>query len=547
MDISSGKGGEVMSTQAVISCPQAAVEVEPIPTPAPDTVLIADTAIGNNDDLLTGTVNRLKKLSALQYDQVRKAEAEALGVRPSTLDTAVKGTQKEDLNDSPFEEVEPWPNTVDGAKLLTTLAATIRRFIVCDPNTATSAALWIAMCWFIDSVQVAPLAVITAPEKQCGKTLLLTLIGKLTPRPLTSSSISPPALFRSIDLWKPTLLIDETDACLKDNEELRGLINSGHTRDSAFTIRCVGEDHTPTKFSTWGAKALSGIGHIADTLMDRSIILELRRKLPHERVDRIRHAELSLFNELCSKLARFADDNSERVRLARPDLPNSLSDRAQDNWEPLLSIATVAGGDWFEIGTAAALKLSGGENLSLSIGTELLADIHEILERQKIDRISTADLIKELCADDEKPWGTHNKGFQIKPRQIAAMLKGYGIHSNTLRINSVIAKGYEREQFTEAFNRYTPTPSNMPLQSVTALQPAPIAALRVTDNSNVTDIAVTKSVPDVTDNPLRYACDFGSVTPGPASIGTCNVVTDKSPPTGHEILDLTGISFEVTT
>jgi len=52
----------------------------------------------------------------------------------------------------------------------------------------------------------------------------------------------------------------------------------GHTRDSAYVIRTVGENFTPTKFSTWGAKAIAGIGHVADTLMDRAIVLELRRE-----------------------------------------------------------------------------------------------------------------------------------------------------------------------------------------------------------------------------------------------------------------------------
>ena len=493
-------------------------------TPAPDNAPQAES--GSLKNPLDAAIQRLSKLSPLEYDRVRKDEARALGVRPGTLDAAIKGARKEESSGSDFEEVEPWPDPVDGAALLTTIATTIRRFIICEPHTAQSVALWVAMTWFIEVIQVAPLAVITAPEKRCGKSMLLFLIGRLVPRPLMSSSISPSALFRSIDAWQPTLLIDEVDACLKDNEELRGLINCGHTRDSAFTIRCVGDDHTPKRFNVWGAKALSGIGHVADTLMDRSIILELRRKLSHESVDRIRHAEPGLFIELCQKLARFADDNSERVRLARPDLPPSLNDRAQDNWEPLLAIATVAGGDWFKIGTAAALKLSGAESLSLSIGTELLADIQEIFEHKKVDRISTAELIKELIADDEKPWNTYNKGFQIKPRQIAAKLKGYGIHSKTIRIGFETAKGYEKDQLAEAFSRYIPA---IPLPSVTTSQTAPRAALPVTDN------------------PSRYSCESGKETRKPSSIQGCDVVTDKAPFSTSEVIDLTGTNFEVMT
>ena len=202
---------------------------------------------------------------------------------------------------------------------------------------------------------------------------------------------------------------------------------------------------------------MAGIGHVADTIMDRSVVLELRRKLPHEEVDRLRHAGPDLFSNLQEKLARFANDYSEQVRLARPPLPACLNDRAQDNWEPLLAIAMVAGGQWLEVGTKAAVKLSGSGNPVETIGTELLTDIKEIFEMNERERISTADLIRALCDDDEKAWATYNRGNPISPRQLANKLKGYGITSTTLRFRHTgLAKGYERKQFEEAFSRYIP-------------------------------------------------------------------------------------------
>lgn len=170
------------------------------------------------------------------------------------------------------------------------------------------------------------------------------------------------------------------------------------------------------------AKALAGIGHVADTLMDRAIIFELRRKLPHEEVERIRYAEPGLFDVLRSKLARFAEDYSDQVRQARPPLPHSLNDRAQDNWEPLLAIALAAGGEWLQLGTTAALKLAGSESVAQTVGTELLADIREIFGDDR-DRITTAELIRLLCSDEEKPWATYNRGNSISPRQVARRLK----------------------------------------------------------------------------------------------------------------------------
>ena len=231
--------------------------------------------------------------------------------------------------------------------------------------------------------------------------------------------------------------------------------------------------------------------------MDRAIILELRRKLVNEKVERIRYAEPGLFDELRSKLARFAEDYGEQVRQTRPPLPNSLNDRAQDNWEPLLGIAMTASNAWLEIGTAAAVKLSGSESASKTVGTELLADIQVIFKEKEVDRIATAELIQALCSDDEKPWKTYSKGFPITPRQLANKLKAYDIHSKTIRIGDDTAKGYEKDQLTEAFSRYIP--SSPPFPSVTASQPAPVKDLRafqsVTQEDDVTDRNLSKPTP----------------------------------------------------
>ena len=418
-------------------------------------------------------IQKLAKLSQLEYEQIRVTAAKALNMRTTILDQHVareRGVGEEEAN-LPFEIVTPWPDTVDGAQLLSDIATTIQRFIVCSPEVANAAALWVTMTWFVDHIQVCPLAVITAPEMRCGKTQLLTVMGRLVARPLTASNITPAALFRAVEMWGPTLLIDEADAFMKDNEELRGVINSGHTRDSAFVIRTVGDDHTPTKFSTWGAKALSGIGRVANTLEDRAIILELRRKLPNEDAERLRHAEPDLFINLRSKLARFAADCGEQVGEARPPLPASLNDRAQDNWEPLLAIAQVAGNNWPEIGTATATALSTRDNASGGIDTELLADIRDVFEMQLVSQISTADLIEKLCKDEERPWATFNKGSRITPRQLASRLRKYGIISTTIRFGPTTPKGYRLEQFTEAFERYLEHQEALPVEGALVNMP----------------------------------------------------------------------------
>lgn len=401
------------------------------------------------------TIQRLADLSPLEYDRQRISAAEMLRVRTGTLDKMVQAARGGDEIEQGlvFDDLEPWPYLVDGATLLTEIADTIRRFIVCTPEVAQATALWAAMTWLMDTVQVAPLAVITAPEKRCGKSQLLFLLGKLVYRPLTASNISAAALFRTIERWRPTMLIDEADAFMRENEDMRGLLNSGHTREGAYVIRVTGDEHEPTRFSTWGAKALAGIGKMADTLMDRAILLELRRKLPHESVDRLRHAAPDLFSTLAEKLCRWVDDHREDVRKARPVLPGQLNDRAQDNWEPLLAIADVAGGPWPDMARAAAVKLASIE-AEQSIGVELLSDIREIFSARNVDRISTGELIIRLCEDKEKRWSTYNRGMEISARQLANRLTQYGIKSKSVRTPAGTPKGYKLSCFAEAFERY---------------------------------------------------------------------------------------------
>ena len=424
-----------------------------------------------NGDLARASIERLAVLSPMEYDRVRDAEAKKLGVRVGTLDqevSAIRKVRTEELGiTAMIPDIEPWHDPVNGAALLDEIYQTLKKFMVCKNETARAATLWIVFTWFIDRVQVAPLAIITAPEKRCGKSQLLDLIGRLSRRPLVASNISPSAIFRVIEAHSPTLLIDEADSFLRENEEARGILNSGHTRQSAYVIRVVGDDHEPKQFRTWGAKAISGIGTLPETLMDRAVLLELRRKLATEKVERLRYADKMLFKQLAAKLARYARDAGSTIENMRPVLPNELNDRAQDNWEPLLAIADHAGGEWPELARTAARTLSGTDQEAVSLSAELLADIQEVFTGS---RISTSDLLYKLNADDLKPWATYNRGKSMNPRQLAKRLAEYGIKSEVMRIGSKTPRGYLKEWFEDAFIRYLSPASSLPETSATAQQ-----------------------------------------------------------------------------
>jgi hypothetical protein len=259
-------------------------------------------------------------------------------------------------------------------------------------------------------------------------------------------------------------LIDEADTFIRENAEIKGMINAGHTRDSAYVGRSVAKDgdFEPEMFCVWGAKVLAGIAlekHLPDSTMSRGIIAAMRRKLPTETIVRLRHADKADFDVLASRLARFALDYSEQVNNARPKLPDELSDRAQDNWEPLLAIAGCAGKEWTDKAIAAALALSKSTDEAASAGNELLADIQEVFAAHADFKISSADLIKALVADPESPWATYNRGRPLTPRQLSKMLGAYDIKSKTVRMSRFeTPKGYDRDQFSDAFSRYLTQP-----------------------------------------------------------------------------------------
>ena len=146
-------------------------------------------------------VMRLAALSPLEYERCREDEAKKLNVRVIALDKQVYAAKKgKNSSGIDMDDIEPWHEPIKPDELLSDIVECINRFIICEYETAVAAALWVAMTHLMDVVQIAPLAVITAPEKRCGKSQFLFLLGRLVPRPLTASNISPAALSEIVNV-----------------------------------------------------------------------------------------------------------------------------------------------------------------------------------------------------------------------------------------------------------------------------------------------------------------------------------------------------------
>lgn len=409
------------------------------------------------------TFTRLAKLSPVDYDRARAAEAEKLGVRVGTLDEEVVRYRPQDDDARAagrglsLAAPEPWPRSIDGAALIAAIVETINHYVALSPAAAIATALWCVHAHAFEAFYISPRLAIVSPEKRCGKSTLLRVLQPMLPKALSAINITAAAMFRTVEAGRPTLLIDEADSFLKDNEELRGIINSGHARDGQV-IRLVGEDHEPRVFSTWCPVAIAAIGGLPGTIEDRSVIIQMRRRRSDERIARFRVDRVGAQLELGRKAARWAADSARALRDDDPAVPAELNDRAADNWRPLLAIADRAGGQWPEKTRGAALELSAvkaGE--ADTMRSLLLSDIRAIFGEKRVDRLRSEVLATALNAMSDRPWPTFDRGRWMTPAGIARLLRPFGITPETIRFGEDTAKGYRLSAFEDAFGRYLPS------------------------------------------------------------------------------------------
>jgi putative DNA primase/helicase len=419
-----------------------------------------DEPVGDVPDV-DAEITRLALLSEIEYDRKRSAAAQSLGIRLPTLDNLVRrrrahsdasGDDERQGTALQLDGPEPWPEAVKGEELVEAMTCAIQRHVVLNAGHALAATLWAIHTHALDYAEHSPRLHIASPEKRCGKTVLLRTLEPMVMKPLSTESITPAALFRVLVQARPTLLIDEVDTFLKDNEDMRALLNAGHGRNGAV-IRSVGDDHEPRQFSVWGAVLLAGIGQIPSTIEDRSITIHLRRRLPSEETERLRTTRRDHLRDLGQKAARWVADNRDKLQDADPLVPEELDDRAQDNWRALIAIADLISAAVGARARAAARALAAEEaSDDQSAAVLALADVETVFKSRDKDVISSQEVVAALNALEERPWGEWRRGEPLNPRGLSRLLKPFGIRSK--QIKAFIGKGYTRKTVEAAATRY---------------------------------------------------------------------------------------------
>jgi putative DNA primase/helicase len=451
---------------------------------------------------LHGEIERLARLDDLTYAQNRKAEAKRLGIPVATLDkerqkvcdriaAAAKAAAQSSTDDwSEIEDTPVYHTPVNGGELMDELIKCISSFVIMKPLQCFTVALWIIFTYVFDIAYNLPKLMIKSAERRSGKTRLLQLLRYLVSRAKPTDRISSAMLPRVITQDRPTLLMDETDTYVKNNETMRGILDTGFDRDTYVHIGVkVGDDWIPTPFNAWCPQALAGIGSLHPTLIDRSFLIELERKPRTVKVGRLRRRSIPPLQILAQKCARWGEDNTAAVEDAieaefAPETPEDLHDRAADAWEICIIIADLISEECGDKGHAeqarrAASEISGDDTGIGSEGEMLLSDIRDIFEDRFWDdtakaykkiwdnqakaysadpnkrAIPSGELVAELNNRIDRPWPECNKGFPLSQAGLAARLKEFHISPGPYW-DGKTRRGYTHPAFERVFERYLP-------------------------------------------------------------------------------------------
>jgi hypothetical protein len=396
------------------------------------------------------------------------ADGVAADVAPNS---ASKWLNCDDVADVSGEPGEEHP-IEDGAALLDEITSELLRHVVMATMYAQAVALWIMHAHTIDAHRHTPRLAITSPIPNCGKTTLCSAIALLTGS-LVVSNTTTAAFFRRVDKEGPrAVILDEVDTFLSaDNQRGIGILNAGHAKAGAYVevAEATGEGFEPRRFCVWAPVVFGLIGKLpAPSLDSRSINILLKRKRPDEHAEPIFSVDEELFRAVKVRAVLWGGRMTMALRGADPALPACLYNRDRDNWRPLVAVADVAGGHWPATAREIAAEFNGQAE-DPSEGVMLLADIRRVFDDDGTGRLSTEALIAALAEMEERPWNDfHDRGCRIGGKQLARLLRVFGIHSNSIRIGDRTPKGYMRAWFEDAFDRYLPGGAPDPTPSATS-------------------------------------------------------------------------------
>jgi hypothetical protein len=346
----------------------------------------------------------------------------------------------------------------------------IARYLVCSPHQRVVLALWILHTYcYSRAAPVTPYLNIYSPIEQSGKSACLGVLRGFCAQPWYASGVPASTLTRKIIADRPTVLLDNWHTTFRgrDQQPITGFLLHGAKIFQPYTVL---EKGLFREVDVYCPKAFAGLASLPPTLAQRSIPIMLHRSRPQEAVT-------ATFTLLDPKVTRpftswakkWTTDNLKTIDyntadpLHRQSLA-ALSPHQQACGQPLLGLAETIGGEWLQRARTALLEIFRAEQDREVSAVQLLSDMRNAFAHHRNpERLFTYEVLDYLHSLDHRTWHEWNKGQPMNAHALSGLLrKHFNIYSHGQRRDKQRRRGYQQSDFTEAWERYLPSPNTEP-------------------------------------------------------------------------------------
>lgn len=173
------------------------------------------------------------------------------------------------------------------AELIARIQAFIHRFVDVSPLFERIATYYVVFSWLYDGFNELPYLRVRG-DPGSGKTRFLLTVGSLCYKPIFASgasTVSP--LFRLLDTFRGTLIVDEGDFRISDEKaEVVKILNNGNARGFPVLRSQASEngEFNPRAYQVFGPKIVATRGYFDDRALETRFITEEMggRRLRHD-------------------------------------------------------------------------------------------------------------------------------------------------------------------------------------------------------------------------------------------------------------------------
>lgn len=299
----------------------------------------------------------------------------------------------------------------------------VRKYVEVSEEFETVAIYYVLFTWIYDAFHEVPYVRIRGGYGT-GKTRFLLTVGSLCRFPIfasAASTVSP--LFRLIDAFRGTLILDEGDFRYSDEKsEIVKMLNHGNARGFPLlrTEVSAKREFDPRAYHVFGPKIVATRGFFQDRALESRCVTEdmrggaIRSEIPLNLDERFHDEARTIRNRLLLyRLRHFKDARGETRAGAR-----DLEPRLQQIFGPLVSVISDVSARERVVAVLRKQNEDLVEDRSESAEAQVLSVIRDRLSRDPASRLAVQDITKEFLARFGREYER-----RITPRWIGSVLR----------------------------------------------------------------------------------------------------------------------------